>query len=118
MAAEIGPKSSASFLVNNALKHSLNDGWFFVTPMERVKELENQYGDFMHCGSQGASAGQSSLCSLILFTSDPAVKNKINEVIKHHFESPVIEIKGSKLDIKEFTNKDEEYGAEQFSQTK
>lgn len=107
--AETQPEDKESFLVNNGSASKLSDAWFWVIPMGRVKELKEQYGDFTHCGSAGASAAQDSLCRLFLFAANPVAERKIKEVIKYSRNSPIIEIKAFKLNIAGHTYKQEKY---------
>lgn len=100
--AKIKARAIDEFLVNNGFKGKRSDGWFFVIPMEQVKALKATYGDFVHCNSPGASAGKESLQQLILFSSSPEIREKIKQVIKKSLNSPIIEIRGSKLEIEEY----------------
>ncbi len=99
--AVMQPESTASFLVNNAFYDRSRIAGFFVIPMPRVRELKQQYGDFLHCNSPGAEAGKASLCSAYLFPLDSETGHKIKDVMKHRLNSPVIKITGNKLDIRE-----------------
>jgi len=77
--------------------------------MERVKELEQRYSDFLHCGSPGETAAKNSIYSIILITADSNVEKEIKAVIKERLSSPVIEIDGSRIDIKDHTYKGIKY---------
>ena len=97
------PESTDSFLVNNAFYNRSRMAGFFVIPMSRVKELKQQYGDFIHCDSPGAQAGKESVYSVFLFPLSPEVERKIKNVMKYRLNSPVIQITGNKLDVKAHT---------------
>ena len=102
--AKMKPEATEGFWVNNQFEDRGSDGWFWVIPLEQAKALKASYGDFVHCGSPGASAARESLQLLRVFTADPKVREKIKEVIKSmksSKESGGIEIKGSKLEIEE-----------------
>lgn len=109
--AKMEPEATEGFLVNNGFKERKSDGSFFVIPMEQARSLKAAYGDFTHCNSLGASAGQNSIQMLVLFSPDEQIREKIKKVIARSLNSPVIEIKGRKLDIAEYT-----IGGEKYSQ--
>jgi hypothetical protein len=95
------PAMTERFLVNNDLEDRRSDGGLFVIPLARAEALKAQYGDFMHCDSPGASAGKESLQRVLLITDDPQVREKIKKVSEKAENSPIVEIKGSRLDIVE-----------------
>ncbi|MCK9604311.1 MAG: hypothetical protein M0R66_08145 [Candidatus Omnitrophica bacterium] len=99
--AKMKPEAKEDFLVNNGFEGKKSDGWFFVIPMEQAKAMKATYGDFVHCNSPGASAGKESLQMLMLFTAEQQTREKIKKVIKRSLNSPIVEIRGSKLEIEE-----------------
>ncbi len=99
--AKMEPEGTEDFWVNNGFADKRSDGWFWVIPMEQAKAMKASYGDFVHCGSPGASAAKGSLQLLRVFTADPQMREKIKKVIKSSLNSPIIEIRGSKLMIEE-----------------
>ena len=107
--AKMAPETIESFWVNNGFEGKRSDGWFLVIPMDEAKSLKAKYGDFVHCDSPGAYTAQNSLQMLVLFTNDPHVREKIERIIKVALNSPIIEIKGSKLEIEEHLVKNEKY---------
>ena len=107
--AKMNPETIEGFLVNNGFEGKKSDGWFWVIPMEQAKAMKAQYGDFVHCDSPGASAAKGSLQMLVLFSADPQMRNKIKKVIKRSLNSPVVEIRGSKLEIEDHTVGNEKY---------
>ena len=101
--AKLQPEAKASFWVNNGFEDKKrSDGWFWVIPLEQAEAMKASYGDFVHCNSPGASAARGNLQILRVFTAEPKVRQKIKEVIKSSLNSPIIEIRGSKLEIKEY----------------
>ncbi|MFA6218082.1 MAG: hypothetical protein WDL87_10580 [Candidatus Omnitrophota bacterium] len=92
---------SLSFLVNNAFYNNTRIPSFFVIPMKTANKLKRQYGDFVHCDSPGARAGQESLQTICLLPLNKAVEKKIRKIMKERYNLPVIEIAGAKLDINE-----------------
>lgn len=107
--AKMKPEAISAFLVNNGFEGKKSDGWFWVIPMEQANTLKATYGDFVHCDSAGASAAKDNLQMLVLFTVDQQIREKIGKVIKRSLNLPVIEIRGSKLDIEEQTIRGEKY---------
>jgi len=97
------PEATEEFLVNNGFDDEKSDGEFFVIPMEKANAIKASYGDFVHCDSPGASAAKENLQKLVLFTTDQQIREKIKEVIKRSLNSPVVEIRGSKLEVEEHT---------------
>ncbi len=107
--AKMKPETIEGFWVNNGFEGKRSDGWFFVILAEQAKAMKALYGDFVHCDSPGASAAKGSLQMLVLFTADRQMRGEIKKVIKRSLNSPIIEIKGSKLEIEEYTIRNEKY---------
>lgn len=99
--AKMKPEAIEDFWVNNGFEDKRSDGCFWVIPMEQAKAIKASYGDFVHCDSPGASAAKESLQLLRVFTADPQMRERIKKVIKSSLNSPIIEIRGSKLRIEE-----------------
>jgi len=57
--AQLAPKETTSFVTNGGQLDSRNTGLFGVILSDKVRYLEQKYGDIIHCGSAGEAETKS-----------------------------------------------------------
>jgi len=104
--AQLEPERKVSWLIKGGNKID-NDRYILtVLSMDQVNALNRKYGGYngwAKCNSRGSSEGMNSISTVILFTKGRFVNSKLENVLKLSFNSPVIEIIGSKCKIIEYT---------------